>query len=140
MNLSGVSALFTQRVRGFRVIDLVALIVLLTLALGVYAFKTLAGAESADIADVQGQINMEQKRVRLLHAEIAHLEDPSRIERLSTQYLGFKPVDPKREASIEALPQVASQVDKPQPAQPAPSSANPTPASPTPDSQTGVKP
>lgn len=114
MNLSGVSSLFTQRIRGFRVIDLAALIVLLALALGVYAFKTLAGAESADIADVQTQIVMEQKRVRLLHAEIAHLEDPSRIERLSTQYLGFKPVDPKRESSIEALPQVASQVEKPQ--------------------------
>jgi hypothetical protein len=56
---------------------------------------------------------MEQKRVRLLRAEIAHLEDPSRIERLSSQYLGFKPVDPKKEASIDALPQVASQVDKP---------------------------
>jgi cell division protein FtsL len=95
------------------VIDLLALFVLLALALGVYAFKTLAGRESADIADVQSQIVMEQKRVRLLRAEIAHLEDPSRIERLSSQYLGFKPVDPKKEASIDALPQVASQVDKP---------------------------
>ena len=113
MILSGVSSVFTQRVRGFRVIDLLALFVLLALALGVYAFKTLAGRESADIADVQGQIVMEQKRVRLLRAEIAHLEDPSRIERLSSQYLGFKPVDPKREASIDALPQVASQVEKP---------------------------
>jgi len=113
MILSGVSSVFTQRVRGFRVIDLLALFVLLALALGVYAFKTLAGRESADIADVQSQIVMEQKRVRLLRAEIAHLEDPSRIERLSSQYLGFKPVDPKKEASVDALPQVASQVDKP---------------------------
>ncbi len=134
MNLSGVSSLFTQRVRGFRVIDLGALIVLLALALGVYAFKTLAGAESADIADVQTQIVQEQKRVRLLHAEIAHLEDPSRIERLSTQYLGFKPVDPKRESSIEALPQVASLVEKPQaPVQPPAAAPATTPA-------TGVKP
>ncbi len=116
MILSGVSQVFTQRIRGFRVIDLLALSVLLALALGVYAFKTLAGRESADIADVQTQIVAEQKRVRLLRAEIAHLEDPSRIERLSGQYLGLKPVDPKHEASIEALPQVASQVDKPQPA------------------------
>lgn len=113
MILSGVSSVFNQRVRGFRVIDLTALSILLALALGVYAVKTLAGRESADIADVQGQIVMEQKRVRLLRAEIAHLEDPSRIERLSTHYLGFKPVDPKRESSIEALPQVAAQVQKP---------------------------
>jgi cell division protein FtsL len=128
MILSGVSSVFTQRVRGFRVIDLLALFVLLALALGVYAFKTLAGRESADIADVQSQIVMEQKRVRLLRAEIAHLEEPNRIERLSSQYLGFKPVDPKREASIEALPQVASQVDKPEPAPAASPAAASSPA------------
>lgn len=128
MILSGVSQMFTQRVRGFRVIDLLALSVVLVLALGVYAFKTLAGRESADIVDVQTQIVAEQKRVRLLRAEIAHLEDPSRIERLSGQYLGFKPVDPKHEASVEALPQVASQVDKPQPA--AASAASPADAAP----------
>ena len=84
---------FTMRVRGFRVIDLSALVVLLVLALAVYAFKTLAGAQSANAADVQRQIVQEQKRVRLLTAEIAHLEDPSRIERLSTRYLGMAAVD-----------------------------------------------
>ena len=46
--------------------------------------------------------------MRLLRAEIAHLEDPGRIERLSSQYLGLKPVDAKREASPEALGQIAS--------------------------------
>jgi cell division protein FtsL len=109
MILAGVSNLFGQRIRGFRVVDLLALIVLLALAFGVYAFKTFAGAESADIAVVQHQIVDEQKRVRLLRAEIAHLEDPSRIERLSTQYLNMKPVDAKREAAPEALPQIAGQ-------------------------------
>lgn len=100
--------LFTRRVRGFRIIDLTALAVLLVLALGVYAFKTLAGAQSADTADVQSQIVQEQKRVRLLDAEIAHLEDPSRIERLSTQYLGLQPVDPKHEATPDSLAQIAT--------------------------------
>ena len=109
MILAGVSSIFGQRIRGFRVVDLLALTVLLALAFGVYAFKTLAGRESADIADVQHQIVDEQKRVRLLKAEIAHLEDPSRIERLSTQYMGLKPVDAKREAAAEALPQIAGQ-------------------------------
>ena len=66
MILSGMAHVFTRRVRGFRVIDLMALILLLALALGVYAFKTLAGRESADIDDVQRQIVVEQKRVRML--------------------------------------------------------------------------
>ena len=104
MILSGV---FTRRFRGFRVIDLLALSVVLVLALGSYVFTTLAGAQSADTAGVQGQIVQEQKRIRLLRADIAHLEDPGRIERLSTQYLGLAAVDPKHETTPEALAQVA---------------------------------
>jgi len=101
------SGLFTRRLRGFRVFDLVALAILLALAVGSYAFKTFAGAESADTIGVEDQITQEQKRIRLLQAEIAHLEDPSRIERLSTQYLGMQPIDPKQETTPEALSQVA---------------------------------
>jgi len=128
MILAGVSNIFGQRIRGFRVVDLLALTILLALAFGVYAFKTLAGRESADIADVQHQIVDEQKRVRLLKAEIAHLEDPSRIERLSTQYLGLKPVDAKREAAAEALPQIAGQAAAAAPAPAAAQPAAPQPA------------
>ena len=117
MILGGV---FSRRFRGFRIVDLTALVVLLSLALGVYAFKTFAGAERADIADVQRQIVQEEKRVRLLKAEIAHLEEPNRIERLSTQYLGLKPVDAKQEAAPEALSQIAEAGGKPPQAAPAP--------------------
>jgi len=106
-------SLFTRRVRGFRVIDLLALSVLLALALGSYAFKTFASAEGVDTADVQTQIDQEGKRIRLLKAEIAHLEDPGRIERLSVQYLGLQPVDPKHETTAEALPQIATRGDEP---------------------------
>ncbi|HEY5071518.1 MAG TPA: cell division protein [Caulobacteraceae bacterium] len=110
MKLTGI---FTRRVRGFRVVDLLALVVLLVLALGVYGFKTLAGAQSANTLTVERQIAEEKRRVRLLHAELAHLEDPARIERLSTQYLGMKPVDAQHETSVEALPQIAERGTKP---------------------------
>jgi cell division protein FtsL len=121
---------FSRRLRGFRVVDLLALAVLLALALGSYAFKTFAGAQSADTAGVQSQIVQEQKRIRLLQAEIAHLEDPGRVERLATQYLGMTPVDPKQEITAEALPQVALRGARPiaapgkvEPAKPSPSPA-----------------
>ena len=100
-------AFFTRRFRGFRVVDLMALAVLLVLAFGVYAFKTLAGAQSADTVNVERQIVEEQKRVRLLDAEVAHLEDPARIERLSSQFLGLKAVDAQHETTEDALPQIA---------------------------------
>ncbi len=101
------TGIFTRRWRGFRVVDLVALAVLLVLALASYAFKTFAQGMGADTVGVEDQIAQEDRRIHLLKAEIAHLEDPGRIERLSTQYLGMQAVDPKQETTPDALPQVA---------------------------------
>jgi hypothetical protein len=107
------SDVLTQRVRGFRVFDLVALTVFLALALTVYAFKTSAGRERTDIADVEAQIRDESRQVRLLQGQIARLESPDRLERLSTRYLGLGPVNAKQEIPPEALPQVAGPVVAP---------------------------
>ncbi len=115
-------SVFGARYRGFRVIDLAALAILLTLALGSYGFKTLAGEQTADAQDVQDQITQEQKRIRLLQAEIAHLEDPGRIERLSTQYLGMQAIAPKQEVSAADLPRLARSAS---PGTPAPAAAKP---------------
>jgi hypothetical protein len=104
MTLSG---LLGARVRGFRVVDLAALVVFLTLALTVYAFKTFAGRERSNIADVESDVQGESRRVRLLKAEIAHLESPDRLERLAARYAGQAPVTARQEVSPEALPQVA---------------------------------
>ncbi|HEY5289122.1 MAG TPA: cell division protein [Caulobacteraceae bacterium] len=108
--------IFNRRFRGFRVVDLAALAVLLVLALASYAFKTFAQGMGADTAGVEGQIAQEDRRIHLLRAEIAHLDDPGRIERLSTQYLAMQAVDPKQETTPDALPQVALKGALPQPA------------------------
>jgi hypothetical protein len=101
------SGIVKQRVRGFRVVDIGALVVCLALALTVYAFKTSAGAERTDISDVETQIQGETRQVRLLRAEIAHLESPDRLERLAGQYAGQAPVAAKQEVTPEALADVA---------------------------------
>ena len=85
-----------RRVRGFRLIDLVALGLLTVLILGVYLAKTIAGRERTEIARVERQIGEEKARIRLLQAEVSHLEQPARIERLSEAYLGLAPVSIKR--------------------------------------------
>jgi cell division protein FtsL len=103
------SHLFDRRVRGFRVVELAGVSLFLVLALGVYLVKAGAGRERAQIASVERQIVEEQTRMRLLHAEVAHLEDPERIGRLSRVYLGMTPIAPKREASPESLPDIARQ-------------------------------
>ena len=95
--------LLTRRVRGFRLIDLIALGLLTALIFGVYLAKTIAGRERTEIAKVERQIDMEKSRIRLLQAEVSHLEQPARIERLSEAYLGLAPAPMKHQASLDDL-------------------------------------
>ena len=96
-----------HRVRGFRLIDLVAFGVLTLLIVGVYLAKTIAGRERAEIARIDRQIDDEKARIRLLQAEVSHLEEPQRIERLSEAYLGMGPSPLKHHASLDELGQLA---------------------------------
>lgn len=102
-----VSGIVRQRVRGFRVVDIAALVICLALALTVYAFKTSAGAQRTDIADVEQQVRDETKAVQLLRAQVAHLEAPDRLERLARTDAGQAPVSAKQEVTPQALPQLA---------------------------------
>ena len=112
--------LFARRVRGFRVVDLWALGFLVVLALGVYAFKADAGREGAKIKDVDFAIAEQSRQVRLLKAEIAHLEQPTRLERLSGGYLGLQPADARREAPVEGLSELAHRLEPARPPSPVP--------------------
>jgi cell division protein FtsL len=116
-------SLLERRVRGFRLVDLIALGLLTVLILGVYLAKTIAGRERTEIAQVERKIDREKARIRLLQAEVSHLEQPSRIERLSEAYLGLAPVSFKREITADALPQIAGK-----PLAPAAAPVEPTPS------------
>lgn len=130
--------LLNRRVRGFRLIDLIALSVLACLVLGVYLAKTIAGRERTEIARIDRQIDDEKARIRLLQAEVSHLEEPQRIARLSEAYLGMAPPPIKRQASLDQLPGLAGKPPLP-PAKPFEASvdpmriAAPQPASPLPE-------
>jgi hypothetical protein len=109
------SGLIARKIRGFRVLDLAALVVFLALALTVYAFKTSAGAERTDIADIETQIHDESRQVRLLQADVARLESPDRLERLAAQ-AGQAPVAARQEVTPDSLPTIVSPPAAPQPA------------------------
>jgi len=96
-------SLLDRRVRGFRLVDLVAFALLVMLVLGVYLAKTMAGRERAEIATAERSIGEEKARIRLLQAEVAHLEEPARLERLSQSYLGLGPVPIKHDLTPEGL-------------------------------------
>ncbi|HXQ17871.1 MAG TPA: hypothetical protein VN814_24895 [Caulobacteraceae bacterium] len=87
--------------------DLAAMVIFLSLALAVYAFKTSAGAERTDIADVEDKIVVERHDVRLLQDQIARLENPKRLEDRATRFGGLARISAKQEVTPEALPQVA---------------------------------
>ncbi|OYW29941.1 MAG: cell division protein [Caulobacter sp. 12-67-6] len=103
MSLSG---LFNRRVRGFRVVEVVGMGVLLTLVTGVYLAKTVAGRERNEIALIVREIEDEKARKRLLEAEVAHLEQPRRIEALAVA-MGLQPIAADRETTEDALVDVA---------------------------------
>jgi hypothetical protein len=106
---------FQSRFRGFRIIDLSAFGCLAVLVLSVYAFKANQGGESARIEDVDDQIVNEQRQIRVLQAQLAHLEEPERLERLSVQYLGMAPTNAKHETSIDALIDISRQAEATKP-------------------------
>ncbi len=102
-----IGAIFRRRVRGVRVVNLWGAALLLVLVVGLYLVKTFAGGERADIAQTESSIADEQRRIRLLEAEVSYLEQPGRISRLSEQYLGLQPLNGKHEAAPTSLGQVA---------------------------------
>ena len=108
-------SLLDRRIRGFRLVDMVALGALMALILGVYLAKTIAGRERAEIARIERQIDAEKTRIRLLQAEVSHQEQPQRLERLSSAYLGLQPVSLKREVTIDDLAGVARKETPPMP-------------------------
>jgi cell division protein FtsL len=100
-------AFFERRVRGFRVVELGGLGVLLILILTVYLAKTGAGGKTADIDKIQQQIFDEQTQIRMLRAEVANLEQPERLEALSARYLGLQPISARHEVTAQGLGDVA---------------------------------
>jgi hypothetical protein len=110
----------TARIRGFRIVNLLALTVLLVIALGSYALKTLAGAQDAGGVNIEDQILQEQKRIRMLQAEISTLGGPQRVADLSRQYLNLGPPDARHDITEDALPAMTAQLRDPPPAKPPP--------------------
>jgi len=106
---------FQSRFRGFRIVDLSAFGCLAVLVLSVYAFKANQGGENARMEDVDDQITAEQRQIRVLQAQLAHLEKPERLEQLSVRYLGLAPTNAKHETSIDALIDVSREAEATKP-------------------------
>ncbi len=121
--------LFTRRVRGVRLVEIWAWAVLVALVGGLYMIKGLGWGERAEIAQVTDDIAEESRGIHLLNAEVAYLEQPERIARLSEQQLGMGPTPGAREVTPQDLPRIAgvktvqAQADEAPPAEVQPAEA-----------------
>lgn len=102
-----IERLFDRRVRGFRIVEVAALGCFVMTVFFVYMTKASANEERTQISRIERDIDHEQRKLKLLRAETAHLEQPARIEVLSQNYLGLKPVAAKREAQPDGLVEIA---------------------------------
>ena len=98
-----ISVIFTHRTRGFRTLNVLLTSVLVVLAVGVNLAKTFAGKERTEIVRTEQAIRNEARQIRVLQAEVAHLEQPERLERLSRAYLAMAPVNVKQETTVDDL-------------------------------------
>jgi len=105
--------LFNRRVRGFRVVEVAGMGLLLALVTSVYLAKTFAGRERQQISSIEQEIVDEGVRKRLLEAEVAHLEQPRRIEQYVKQMTQLEPIKADHEITEDALIDVARRRELP---------------------------
>ena len=79
-----------------RFFNIVAVVVAIALAIGLYRAKTEADAARARVADLERQVSSAQAEIKTLAAEVAVLESPARIEALAKQRLGIGPATPQQ--------------------------------------------
>jgi len=71
-----------------RSLHILAAVVIVLLAVGLYKAKSDASKAQAHVRELQNQIGDTEADMRALRAEIAHLESPARVQDLAERELG----------------------------------------------------
>ncbi len=127
--MRAITALFEQRVRGFRLIELIGLGLALAMIFWVCLSKAREGEDIKHMNQLDQQIAEESAAVDALKIRVAQLERPSRLEALAKSYLNMKPVEAAHEAQIDSLSEISHTTSRPVAAMAAPVVA-PAPADP----------
>ena len=83
-------------------LHIVAVVLIIVLAVGLYKAKTDASKTQARVHALESQIAEHESSMRALRAEIATLDSPARIEALAQRHLGARTGD-----ESAALPETA---------------------------------
>lgn len=94
-----------------RTIDLVLVGAMIAAATVTYQIKHAAEEKLAQVRELQAEIRLQEETIDLLEADWSLLNQPSRLQRLSTAFeaeLGLKPITPEQMAGPGELPGRAS--------------------------------
>lgn len=72
-----------------KTLQILAGVLVILLAVGLYKAKTDAAKAEAHVRQLQSEIGEREADLRALRAEIAHLETPARVESLAERHLGL---------------------------------------------------
>lgn len=97
-----------------RMFEISAFVCLVALVAWVYVAKATGADERATIRSIEGDIRGEQREIRRLRAEAAHLERPSRLEELVRTHTDLAPVEPVNETRPENLDAIATHEESPE--------------------------
>lgn len=95
----------------FRTLDLVLVVAMIAAATVTYQIKHAAEAKLAEVRELQAEIKLQEETIDLLEADWSLLNQPSRLQRLSTAFeteLGLKTITPEQMAEPDELPGMAS--------------------------------
>ena len=94
-----------------RTLDLVLVCAMIAAATVTYQIKHAAEDKLSEVRELQAEIKLQEETIDLLEADWSLLNQPSRLQRLSTAYeaqLGLKPIEPTQMAEPDELPGRAS--------------------------------
>ncbi len=76
------------------------------LTVTLYFVKTHAQSAKRDVRILTRAIAAEDAAIRVLRAELAYLESPTRLSELNEQHLSLTPIRPDQERAVSAIEQM----------------------------------
>lgn len=87
-----------------RLVSLLAIILVVAAAVGLYRFKGESQQRARHIAELRTEIAREREMISVLKAEWNYLDQPSRIQELSERYLDLSRLEVEQISVVEQLP------------------------------------
>ncbi len=87
-----------------RFLNIATALLVLVVGVLVYRAKTEAKRDEARLEALREDVAAQERALKVLQAEIAHLENPERLRRLALRHLGLTPIDPLRVVTLEEAP------------------------------------